>query len=1268
MNTQRMGATLLRYIFISFLFITLLYGAGDKSVKKVIQDEELFVPGKVIVKFKKQNDYGSVNKFAKEKISTQFGLQKEEALFRKAKNLEIKQQLNLDNVFVYETPQVTDIKALIKELNVNPLVEYAEPVYIVKSTTVPNDPLYSQQQHLPKVFAEEAWDIQTGDPNIIIAVLDTGVDWDHEDLAGVIWTNEGEIPDNGIDDDGNGFIDDIRGWDFVDNVNGSGPLDAHPLEDGDTPDNNPMDVHGHGTHVAGIAGAHTNNETGIASVASGVSIMPLRIGWLTNDGNGYSNSLFMSQAFIYAADNGAHIANLSFGNYGQAVIDAAYYAFLNGVLIVDAAGNSNSQNPTALGEQHWTISVASINSNDTKSSFSNYGEYIAISAPGSNILSTIVEPSDFYGGNKYVKFSGTSMAAPLVASVAGLVKSKYPEFDVLQLHSQVVESADNIDVANPNYSGMLGSGRVNAERALTENINPKPLFKLSSITIEETSGNSNGILEPGESANLILELESIWAAGTNINAVLSIENDWPVEIENTHYLIPEVKSILETGISKVTISFPINCLSDAFPTTLNFKLDFSGNDFEQTIDFSLGVSPLVLFVADFEDADDREYDFSSFYIDDFNSQKVAYEYVHRKKTEVTFDMLSKYKVVVWACEWAFPSLTEEDREAIAQYLDNGGALFISGQDIGWDLNENEDNRDISFYNNYLKAKYIKDDANQSFISGIEDDPISDGLYSEFYQIRRNFNSQYPDEISAIGGSVPMLKFENGSVGAIRYRGEYDLVYFAFGGYESILDEQVRHEILKRLLKWFAKIEYSLQVITDTEDTGSDIEVNLDIETEKSIDYVKLYYTINKTFPPAVIEMTNKGGGSYTAFIPPQNEDADVSYFVYIKPKEGVGLLTETVTFHRGTDLIPPSVEVLSNPIRNSINREGISPFELEVKLEDNLGIDKETAKIHYWVNDETPKSNLLMQVSENIFSGTFSFNTRLELGDQVSYYFSVNDISSNSNISTSNTFRYTIDTVQIVDDFEFPQLDWELTGTWGLSSAQKKSGKYSLSDSPDGFYESNTNSTATYLVPFDLSPYVVGKISYYLKSSIEIGVDSLLLELSCDDGETWQIIDPVSQNYVLFTKRVVDISNFVGENNFNVKLRFRFYSNETNNTNGVFIDDIVISVEPDPSTSVKNLEKIPFSYKLEQNYPNPFNPSTTINFAVPVQSNVKIIIFNVLGEIVEILHDKNINAGVYSLIFDASKKLSSGIYFYQIIANGTDGSNYNQTKKMILLK
>ena len=1165
---------MLRIITVLLLLTTCIF-ALDPSQQ---QQNQLIEPGKIIVKYKKIDNFGSVNKSAKIQLSNQYGLQAEKQIFEKARNTEVKKLLNLNNVFVYQVSKATDIFKLANKLNKDPNVEYAEPVYINKANVEPNDPMYSSQQHLPQVSAPEAWDDQFGDSSVIIAVIDSGVDWDHEDLAGVIWSNDDEVLD-GTDTDGNGFIDDVRGWDFVDGVEGNGDTDAVPEEDGADPDNDPMDFGGHGSHVAGISAAHTNNSVGIASVSSGARVMPIRIGWQANDGNGYGYSEFMAQGFIYAADNGAHIANLSYGNSGQTIIDAAFYAFLNGVLIVESAGNDNLQIPSALGSQDWTISVASVDPDDGKSSFSNYGEYIDVSSPGSSILSTVVEPSNFYSG-KYARFSGTSMAAPLVASVAGLVKAKYPELDVVELYTQVVETAVNIDAENPSYIGLLGSGRVDAANALGNLVTPKPRFLMKSLNVIETSGNGNGVLEPGEQANLEITIENRWGEGSNINVNLSATTDWPVTINDGNESISNIASILDTANSKETLVFSISVDEEGFPSTVEMELNFSGNGIDQTIAFQLGIAPQLLFVADFEEANDGEFDFSSIYKEDFRNKNIAFDYVHRLNTEITYEMLSDYKIVVWACEWNFPSLTASDREAIEEYLDNGGSLFISGQDIGWELNESDDNVDVEFFENYLKARYLADDAGENSIFGVEGDPISDGITeTPIFQIRRPSSSQYPDEIEGLDGAVPIFNYNKGTAGAIRFDGDYQLVYFGFGGYEALTDDNDRRLIMKRIINWFAGLDYELEDIMDTEETDTDIDVSLTVNTEATLNTVRLFYDTDGEVPYESVDMTNDGSGVYTATIPGQPEGTNVTYFANIVTNEGDNLLTESKSFYVGVDLVPPEVNVLSNPLRNSINRYGIGTYKLTVEFIDNFAIDQEAALLIYQVNDESPNSEVLTNIGGDLYAGSFSFDQPLNFGDQVSYYFSASDVSSNANTTYSDTVTYIIDSTQVVDDFELQFFDWSGDANWGLSTTSK-TGSFSLSDSPIGSYENNSNTWVMYNMPFDLSLYKAGEISYQLRSQLSSDADSLLFEISSDGGSSWTTLDAVTQNFIFFNNRTVDISEYTGAEFNDVRIRFRLSTNSEGTADGIYIDDVVISVSPDDASSVGAGDRIPKIFEL----------------------------------------------------------------------------------------
>jgi subtilisin family serine protease len=296
-------------------------------------------------------------------------------------------------------PSMTPEEAM-ELLRSDPNVEYAEPNTIVQTLTLPNDVSFERQWSLrntgQEVFgvrgvpgsdtaAHRVWTRETGSRSVVVAVIDTGIDWRHPDLAANVWINPGEVPENGLDDDGNGFVDDVRGWDFVHN------------------DNDPTDSNGHGSHVAGIVGAIGNNGIGIAGVAWDASLMPLRA--LGSNGRGYLSDIL--SAIEYAIDNGALVINASYGRgtYSRAEFEALAHAQEAGILLVAAAGNGSADADSAPfypaaykealdpGDQRtlWNIiSVAATTHKDQLAHFSSYGaQSVHVAAPGWAIYSTI---------------------------------------------------------------------------------------------------------------------------------------------------------------------------------------------------------------------------------------------------------------------------------------------------------------------------------------------------------------------------------------------------------------------------------------------------------------------------------------------------------------------------------------------------------------------------------------------------------------------------------------------------------------------------------------------------------------------------------------------------------------------------------------------------------------------------------------------------------------------------------------------------------------
>ncbi len=354
------------------------------------------------------------------------------------------------------TADISALKAAFEESNLIEAVAYNYLRPTLADEIVTNDPKYSEQWSLPLINLPQAWAIEKGNRDVVIAIIDSGIDYRHDDLTSKIWVNPGEIPDNGLDDDGNGYIDDMHGWDFTDAPN----LQA----EGDfiEGDNEPIDESGHGTHVAGIAGAMPNNGIGIAGVAWNCPLMAVRAG-LSLGGGSRMQDDDSAAAIVYAADNGASIINMSWGSSQHSFViqDAIDYAYARGVVLIGAAGNSNEADSIFPAGYRKVISVASTNQHKQRYYKSNFGASVDIGAPGNAILSTQID-------NDYRILTGTSMAAPHVAGVAALMLSKRPNLTHEEVRQILISTADVVlekDSDKPDPK-LVGAGTLNAERAL----------------------------------------------------------------------------------------------------------------------------------------------------------------------------------------------------------------------------------------------------------------------------------------------------------------------------------------------------------------------------------------------------------------------------------------------------------------------------------------------------------------------------------------------------------------------------------------------------------------------------------------------------------------------------------------------------------------------------------------------------------------------------------------------------------------------------------
>ncbi|MDH3318828.1 MAG: S8 family serine peptidase [Betaproteobacteria bacterium] len=451
--------------FFSFLVTLLLALVAAPALAVVTGDgppaarDRKFSPDELLVKFRP----GVASAQAEAAARGQGAREVRE--FRRPRGL---QRAPTDAWRVVKLGRGADLRKVRAALLRNPAVEIVEYNFEVRVALTPNDPSYPQLWGLDNtgqtggkpnadIDAPEAWNVQTGGAAAPVAVIDTGVDYNHPDLAANMWINAGEIPGNGLDDDGNGYIDDVHGYDFCN-------------ADGD-----PMDDHGHGTHVAGTIAAFGDNGVGVVGVNWNARVMAVK--FLCAGGSGTTSAAI--SAVLYAADMGARVMNNSWGGGGfsQALKDAIATAHQAGALFVAAAGNDAADTDAA---PHYpssydvpnVVSVAATDHNDARASFSNYGAAsVDLGAPGAAILSTVPASGDpcCSSPSGYKLLSGTSMATPHVAGAATLALARFPASSVLQLKQRLLGAADPI----PALAGItVTGGRLNAYKALDDDSVP----------------------------------------------------------------------------------------------------------------------------------------------------------------------------------------------------------------------------------------------------------------------------------------------------------------------------------------------------------------------------------------------------------------------------------------------------------------------------------------------------------------------------------------------------------------------------------------------------------------------------------------------------------------------------------------------------------------------------------------------------------------------------------------------------------------------------
>lgn len=702
---------------------------------------------------------------------------------------------DLTRIYTMHFPASVPVDKVCSDLKILKGIEYAEPWYIQKILLEHNDPEREDQWGLDIVQANEAHDITRGDPSIVIAIVDLGMDMDHPDMEDNQWINPGEDlnrngridnnENNDRDDDDNGKTDDFYGWDFVDNDNN--PEDTTPAQFGG----------GHGTHTAGIASAVTNNETGVASVGYSCSIMVVRVG----DRQGIA---YAYPGIIYAARTGAQVISCSFGGEQPSAQgrDAVNYAYEQGAVVLAAGGNENENLRIYPACFDHVVAVAATDSRDRKwdqgNLGSNFGDWIDISAPGQDILSCILR-------GRYGNKTGTSMACPFAASVVALILSINPDLSVEETLEILYEGADNIDEENPDYEGELGAGRINALNSVRL-VGDRPDLFLGELEIIDDD-NHNGRLDPGEEVQLTVnisrgfdEADLMW-----INVTL-MTDDPAIDIINGAVEFP----IIEVGqdSSNQNNPFVISVDEDAVPHTISFNVSVSSEprrNLERSYEFLIG-TPGILVMDDDGGSSNEEWYLSL--IEDLGFGWETWDnYARVILPEV--ELLEEREMIIWLTGDSDPPLDNLERDLLTDALAEGANILLIGKRIG-DYDENHD-----FLESYFGAQHDEDSVEAWTVTGVEGSPLDEDVMIFLDEGGIEDATSTPSTMEPVNDASVLVEYQLdrilGTAGVYRIDGETGskTVYLGFsleGIYSGGEAGTPPSEVLNSLHDWFTNVQ------------------------------------------------------------------------------------------------------------------------------------------------------------------------------------------------------------------------------------------------------------------------------------------------------------------------------------------------------------------------------------------------------------------------------------------------------------------------------
>ncbi len=819
----------------------------------------------------------------------------------------------------------------------------------------------------------------------------------------------------------------------------------------------------------------------------------------------------------------------------------------------------------------------------------------------------------------------------------------------------------------------MGAGRVNANRALTDIDPQQPKIKilLAKFTVDDSLfGNNNHLIDSDETIAVYIQLSNLSLGNNNSLQTKLVASNYPDLSWQTQTI-----TVMAPADSDFSVPEPFIFTTPVdFDTEfLKFEIQYSGPDVLARFDtttIQVGRYPILIV-----DDDDGVNNVDRFYRNPLAEVNVPFaHWDYSKLGSPDPEYLKQFPIVIWLCEWTFPSLTENDQNTVIEYLAEGGNLFISGQDIGWDLmdpasdNTSEAARD--FYTTVLRANYLSDNADENGVTGIPGDRISEDLKFNIYQPGITADNQYPEVIEPSDSAKAVFYYDNfKGIGGISFNGDYRLVYLGFGleavnGNYYLSPDQLdptRSQVLYRIINFLHPLRH--EPVTD-QLIPTDFKPVETVFTGPGLPprAVNLLYKLlgDTSFISLPLD---QNGLLYSGDLPLNNITGTVNYYfeiidenyVWNLPMEGKN---GPFIFNIGDDLIPPSIYHNSPGSRLTLNPD----YQFSAIIRDNSELDSSALFLYYSSGGgEIDSSLMIYQSVTDLFSGNVL--TEINYGDTLLYWFQGRDTAIPANYSITDTFKLVIG----LEKFETGLGEWLVSGSgWGLDSTDVHSGTFSLATRPYGNYLNNWDIRIFTRDPVDLRNVVNAEFQFYSYFTIDNG-DAGYVEIKISDNNWQKIAGPFSGFQPNWELVRINLAPFIGNEKCTFRFRFLSDGNPNFSLKGWMIDDVRI-VQDDYISPVlgENELIVPQTFILSQGFPNPFRKKISFILNNHSDKKISISVFNLLGQKVRIISFQKYQHSIHQICCDTTddygNTLSAGIYLLK-----SQSPDQTLIKKMILL-